>query len=69
MRRLVLFVEGEGEAVAVPTLIKRLLNEKGGWYGILLDESPFRVGSVNKLMKDEFREWKRILGASLKRSK
>jgi hypothetical protein len=68
MRRIILFVEGEGEADAVPTLIKRLFNEKGDWYDILLDESPFRVGSVNKLVKEEFREWKRILGASLKRA-
>jgi hypothetical protein len=68
MRRIILFVEGEGEADAVPTLIKRLLNEKGDWYDILLDESPFRVGLVNKLVKEEFREWKRILGASLKRA-
>ena len=29
MRRLILFVEGDGEADAVPILVKRLLNEKG----------------------------------------
>jgi hypothetical protein len=29
MRRLILFVEGEGEADAVPTLVKRLRTEKG----------------------------------------
>ena len=45
MRRLILFVEGEGEADAVPVLVKRLLSEKGGWSGILLDEATFRVGS------------------------
>ncbi|SRR5579883_1960598 len=67
MRRLILFVEGEGEAEAVPTLIKRLLTEKGGWPYILLDDSPFRVGSVDRLVKEDFRHWKRFLGASLKR--
>jgi hypothetical protein len=67
MKRLVLFVEGEGESDAVPTLVKRLLNEKGGWNDILLDASPFRVGSVDKLVKGDFRDWKRFLGASLKR--
>jgi hypothetical protein len=67
MRRLVLFVEGEGEAEAVPTLVRRLINEKGEWHGILLDDHPFRVGSVEKLVKGDYREWKRFLGASLKR--
>ena len=68
MRRLILFVEGEGEADAVPALVKRLLDEKGRWYDIfLLDNAPFRVGSVDKLVKEDFRGWKRFLGASLKR--
>ena len=68
MRRLILFVEGDGEAEAVPTLVKRLLNEKGAWHDILLDDATFRVGSVDKLVKADFRDWKRFLGASLKRS-
>ena len=63
MRRLILFVEGDGEADAVPTLVKRLLNEKGDWHDILLDDNPFRVGSVDKLVKEDFRDWKRFLGA------
>jgi hypothetical protein len=67
MRRLILFVEGEGEDDAVPMLVKRLLNEKGEWHDILLDDNPFRVGSVNKLVKADFHDWKRLLGASLKR--
>ena len=67
MRRLILFVEGDGEADAVPTLVKRLLKEKGEWHDILLDDDPFRVGSVDKLVKADFRNWKRFLGASLKR--
>ena len=67
MRRLILFVEGEGEADAVPTLVRRLLTEQGDWYDILLDDSPFHVGEVNKLVKDDFREWTRKLRAGLKR--
>ena len=68
MRRLVLFVEGDGEADAVPVLVKRLLTDRGEWHGILLDEAPFRVGSADKLVKGNFSDWKRFLGASLKRS-
>lgn len=33
MRRLILFVEGEGEADAAPTLVKKLITELGEWHG------------------------------------
>lgn len=69
MRRLILFVEGEGEADAVPTLVRRLLTELGDWHDLLLEDNPFRVGSVEKLVKADFRDWKRFLRASLKRPK
>ena len=61
------FVEGEGEADAVPTLVKRLLKREGEPYDVLLDANPFRVGSVDKLVKADFHDWKRFLRASLKR--
>jgi hypothetical protein len=67
MKRLVLFVEGEGEADAVPQLVKQLLTEQAAWDAVWLDEAAFRVGEVSKLLKDNYREWKRKLGASLKR--
>lgn len=67
MKRLVLFVEGEGEAHAVPMLVKRLLTEQNAWDAVSLDEDTFRVGEVNKLVKDEYREWQRKLAASSKR--
>ena len=67
MKRLVLFVEGEGESVAVPRLVKRLLTEQDAWDAVLLDTDPFRVGHINRLVKDDYREWKRKLAASLKR--
>ncbi len=34
---------------------------------LLLDNNPFHVGQANKLVKEDFCEWKRKLGASLKR--
>ncbi len=68
MRRLILFVEGEGDTEAVPALVRSLLTAQGEWYDVLLDDRPFRVGSVDKLVKNDFRDWKRFLGAALKRS-
>jgi hypothetical protein len=46
MKRIVLFVEGEGEADAVPKLVKRLLSEQNAWDAVSLDENTFRVGEV-----------------------
>ena len=67
MNRIVLFVEGEGEAEAVPKLVKRLLTEQNAWAAVTLDENTFRVGEVNRLVKNKYLEWKRKLAASLKR--
>jgi hypothetical protein len=67
MKRLMMFVEGDGEADAVPTLVKRLLTAKDAWQDILLDDDTLRVGSVDKLLKADFHKWKRYLGVSLKR--
>ena len=67
MRRLVLFVEGDGDVDAVPTLVKQVIKSTGGSHEVWLDDPPFRVGSVDKLVKEDFRNWKRFLGASLKR--
>ncbi len=68
MKRIVLFVEGEGEANAVPHLVAKLLTEQSGWDAVFVDQHPFRVGEVNRLVKEDYREWKRKIGASLKRS-
>src|SRR5947209_16777438 len=67
MKRIVLFVEGEGEADAVPKLVRKLLTGQGAWETVGLDEAPFRVGQINKLVKENYREWKRKLEASRKR--
>jgi len=68
MKRLVLFVEGEGESAAAPVLIKRFLTELNAWDAVFLDLEPFRVGQVNALMRRDFYKWKRWLRASQKRS-
>ena len=53
MRRLIFFVEGEGESNAVPTLVKRVLKE-GAAYDLLIDDKPFRVGSLARLVRDDY---------------
>lgn len=65
MKRLVLFVEGEGERAAVPRLVKRLLTEKQAWDALQLDPyEPFIVGHVAGLLKDDGAEWRRYLEAA-----
>ncbi len=67
MKRLVLFVEGEGERAAVPRLVKRLLTEKQGWDVVQLDPlDPFIVGSVDGLLKTDGAEWRRFLKVALR---
>lgn len=65
MKRIVLFVEGEGEVTAVPQLVKRLLTERNAWDTVILDKDPFKVGQINRLVKKDYREWKRKLSACL----
>lgn len=67
MKRIVLFVEGEGEAEAVPKLVKRLLSEQSSWDVVRLDPHPFRVREINHILKDACKEWKNKLCACLKR--
>lgn len=67
-KRLVLFVEGQGDADAVPILAKKLLGEHQPWEALFLDEAPFRVGSLAKLTGNQASNWRRWLGAALKRS-
>jgi hypothetical protein len=68
-KRLVLFVEGEGDRGAVPILVKRLLTELGGWSDLFLDPQPFVVGNVADLTAHEGSEWVRFLGAARSRPK
>jgi hypothetical protein len=39
-KRLVLFVEGPGDKVAVPVLAKRLLTQYNAWDVVVLDDKP-----------------------------
>ena len=49
-KRLVLFVEGDGEHKAAPVLVERLLTEHNAWDCLFLDPHPFRIGSVNNCL-------------------
>lgn len=66
-KRLVLFVEGEGDRVAVPVLVKRLLGRLNAWESLYIDPAPFVVGSVSRLVKDDCRNWIRWLQAAAMR--
>ncbi|MEZ6132941.1 MAG: DUF4276 family protein [Planctomycetaceae bacterium] len=67
MKRIVLFVEGEGEAEAAPHLVSRIVTELNGWDSVIVDPSPFRVGHLSKLTRADYAEWRRKLLAALKR--
>jgi hypothetical protein len=67
LKRLVLFVEGEGDEVAVPVLVSHLLTECNAWDCLFLDPSPFRVKKVTDLIRRNEKNWKRFLGAARKR--
>jgi hypothetical protein len=69
-KRLVLFVEGQGEREAVPVLVKRLLTEIGGWSHLALpdDPRPFVVGNVADLTKNNGKDWIDYLNAARKRT-
>jgi hypothetical protein len=66
-KRLVLFVEGEGDAYAVPVLVQRLLNDLAPWDCLFLDRDALRVGNVAKLTGRRAGEWARFIGVARKR--
>jgi hypothetical protein len=68
-RRIVPFVEGEGDVAAVSTLAARLLAEHKGAGGFYIDREPFRVGHLARLAKDDYKEWRRFLEASCRTRK
>jgi hypothetical protein len=65
--KLVLFVEGEGDEVAVPHLIKSLITRLNAWEHMSLHKDPFRVGGVHGLTGKKQGEWIRYLKAAAKR--
>jgi Domain of unknown function (DUF4276) len=66
-KRLVLFVEGEGDARAVPVLVKRILTDQNAWQHLALDENPFHVGELSTLTGRNEGNWTRWLAAANKR--
>ena len=68
-KRLVLFVEGQGDRDAVPVLVKQLLTDLAAWSDLFLDEQPFVVGSIAELTADNGKGWIAKLGAARKRPK
>ncbi|MFH0938364.1 MAG: DUF4276 family protein [Planctomycetota bacterium] len=70
-KSLVLFVEGDGDCLAIPILIKRLLTEYNAWDTIKLDPYPFKTGGVSKFfaIKNALKQsnWERWLQAACKR--
>src|SRR5260370_24951029 len=66
-RRIILFVEGEGDRDAAPILVKKLLDEIAAWSHVYLDDAPFVVGHVAGLTKDNGKEWLRFLKAAQKK--
>jgi hypothetical protein len=66
-KRLVLFVEGEGDERAVLVLIKRLLTDQDAWRHLTLENQLFRVGEVAKLIGRNRSRWVRLLEAAAQR--
>ncbi len=66
MKRIVLFVEGEGESTAAPILVNKVLNTiPNVWEHVYLDQATFRVGEINKVLSND--NWRRKLLAANKR--
>src|SRR5262249_30018340 len=60
-------VEGDGDALAVPVLVKQLLTELDAWQHVTLDDPPFKVGNVAEITRGEGKEWIRLLKAAQKK--
>ncbi len=53
-RKLVLMVEGDGDVLAAPILVKKMITQLGGWDVFSFDTADTMcVGHVSKLLKDE----------------
>jgi len=65
--RLVLFVEGDGDRLALPLLVKQLLTDLDGWSDLFLDTQPFVVGNIAELTADNGSHWVRWLNAARRR--
>jgi len=66
-RQLFLFVEGDGDKLAVPVLLKRLLKERGVQDQLVVAPDPFVVGEYPALRRNNFQTWKRYLETCLRK--
>jgi hypothetical protein len=71
MKRLVLFVEGDGDVLAVPALVGRLLTHlPDALQGqLFLDNAPMRIGKVEQVTGKRQGDLLRHLGNATRRSK
>jgi hypothetical protein len=66
-KKLVLFVEGDGDVKAVPVLVHRLITEANAWDCIDLDTNPFRLGKLADITGSKAKNWTDKLKAAAKR--
>ena len=66
-RQLLLFVEGQGDRLAVPILVKRLLKERACQDVLVVAPNPWAVGEFSSLRRDDYAEWKRYLNTAIKK--
>lgn len=61
-KKIVLLTEGDGEQVAAPILINRLLAERNAHHDLIfVDDEPLRIGSLPKIAKDDFKIFRNTL--------
>lgn len=61
-KKIVLLTEGHGEEDAAPILINRLLIERRAHQQLIFaDDVPFRIGSLPKIAKDDFKIFRKTL--------
>ncbi|MCH8805475.1 MAG: DUF4276 family protein [Planctomycetes bacterium] len=65
-RRLILFVEGEGDQGAVAALTKKLIRHIDAWEAIVLGTNAFKVGGVENLTGRNTTKWHNWLRAAVK---
>ncbi len=68
-KRLVLFVEGEGDQQALPILIRHLLTDYQAWNSIFLDAQPFRVDNLGHFLRRDGKECIRLFKAAARTRK
>jgi hypothetical protein len=67
MKRIVLFVEGQGDVDAAPVLVSKLLKDQEAYDVAFLDRAPFRVGNAGTLLRNDMNDWCRHLQSARKR--